>query len=210
MGTIEKVETLEKVAELYLKGYKPAEIARDLDLSPSQVRSHIKEYKEYIAGRVNEDPEFLDRLQENTLEALDRFDTLLREAWQTYETAKSADMLNQQINGMKLIKELEIERAKLLQLMGAKVDSGMMARMQKAEQVNEIVSRIIKEVVAQCDHCKAEVMPRLAEAFAMMNKHDEAVDIHPIEDDIEDVEIVEEVEEEEDHSNMMLDVVAYD
>lgn len=203
---LEKIDNLEKVSELYLKGYKPAEIGRALTLSPAAVKGYIAEYKVYINRRVDEDPAFLDRLQENTIEALERLDNLIHEAWETYETCKTADMVNQQINLIKVAGELEDKRAKLLQLMGAKADSGMMARMNKAEQVNGIVSRIIKDVVSDCPHCKLEVMPRLAEAFALMNKPEEAVDMEPMDDDIEEAEIVEEWDEGQQKS-LMYDVV---
>lgn len=202
-----QIDDMERVADLHLKGYKPAEIGRALQLSTVQVKRYISSYQEYIATRVEADPEFMDRLQENTLEALDKFDMLIREAWETYETAKNADMLNQQLNGIKILKELEMERAKLLQLMGAKVDSGMLARMNKAERVNEIVSRIIKEIVANCPKCKVEVMPRLAEAFEMMNKPEEAVDIRNEADFIDEAEIIEEDgEDHESHLNLLADV----
>lgn len=205
-----QIDDMERVADLHLKGYKPAEIGRTLQLSTVQVKRYISSYQEYIANRVESDPEFMDRLQENTLEALDKFDMLIREAWETYETAKNADMLNQQLNGIKILKELEMERAKLLQLMGAKVDSGMLARMNKAERVNEIVSRIIKDVVSNCPKCKVEVMPRLAEAFEMMNKPEEAVDIRNEEDFIDEAEIIEEEDgdDHEAHINMLADVIS--
>lgn len=204
-----QIDDMERVADLHLKGYKPAEIGRALQLSTVQVKRYIDSYQQYISNRIDEDPEFMDRLQENTLAALDKFDMLIREAWETYETAKGADMLTQQLNGIKIIKELEIERAKLLQLMGAKVDSGMLARMNKAEKVNEIVSRVIKEQISQCPKCKLEIMPRLAEAFDLMNKSEEIIDIVPMEDDIEEADIEEE-DGEDVHQNMMSDVLSID
>jgi len=210
--TLERIETLEKVGDLHLKSYKPSEIARQLGISPAQAKHYIAQYQELIRKKVNSDPDFLERVAENTGEALLRLDQLVKEAWETYETAKDNDMINQQINLLKVAGAFEQQRANLLQLMGAKMDSGMMARMSKAETVNGIVTRIIKDVVSDCDHCKVEVMPRLAEAFAIMNAQEEAVEMQPIDDDedIIDAEVVEEVEEEVDMALMMGDVVAHD
>lgn len=204
-----KIETLEKVGILVNKSYKNAEIARELNLTPREAKYYVDSYKEILADRVNADPDFLDRIQENTLEALDRLDLLVREAWETYATAKNMEMINQQINLLKACGDLEDKRAKLLQLMGAKADSGMMARMNKAERVNEIVSRIIKDVVSECSHCKLEALPRLAEAFALMNKGDEGVDIIRV-DDIEDAEVVEQDGEWDDgqQNALMFDVIS--
>lgn len=206
------IDNVEKVAELVNRGWKPGEIARHLNLKLPQVKKYISEYQEYLARRVEEDPEFLDRIQNNTLEALDRLDSLIKEAWETYDTAKAESLINQQINLLKVAGQFEQQRANLLQLMGAKIDGGMNARMQKAERVNEIVSSIIKEVVSQCDHCKVEVMPRLAEAFAMMNREEEAADMRPVnyeEDDIVDADVVEE-EDDHDQDAMMANVIALD
>ena len=201
-----QIDDLERVAELQIKGYKPPEIARALGLSTVQVKRLITANKEIIVNRVQDDPEFMDRLQENTIEALDKFDLLLKEAWETYDTAKSMDMINQQLVAIKTIKELEIERAKLLQLMGAKVDSGMLARMNKAEKVNAIVSGIIKDVVSSCPRCKPEAMMALAEAFTIMERGEEVVDVEPQEYiDVEEVE-----ESEHTHGNMMADIFSDD
>ena len=208
-GLVERIDTMEKVAELHLKGYKPSEIGRELSLSPAQTKHYVSQYKEYIANKVAHDPDFLDRIQDNTIEALERLDQLIKEGWETYETAKANDMINQQINLMKVVGGFEQQRANLLQLMGAKMDGGMMQRMQKAERVNEIVSRVIKEIVADCDRCKVQVQPRLAEAFAMMGKHEEAADMQPMSDDEPvEAEIIE--EDDHDQEGMMADVIAYD
>lgn len=201
-SVVAEIDTLEKVSQLYLKDYKPAEIGRALDLTPRQVRYYISEYKSYISHRVEEDPEFLDRLENNTMEALERLGMLIKEAWDTYETAKNNDLVAQQTNLLKVAGDFEDKRAKLLQLMGAKVDSGMTARMQRAERVNDIVSNIIKEIVSKCDVCKIEVAPRLAEAFAVMNREEEAVDMEPV--DVEDAEIIE----QEDTAAILADVIA--
>jgi predicted transcriptional regulator len=213
-STIERLELIEQVGDLHLKSYKPSEIARNLGISPAQAKHYIAQYQELLRRRVNEDPDFLDRVADNTFEALERLDGLVKEAWETYETAKNNDLINQQINLLKVAGAFEQQRANLLQLMGAKMDSGMTARMQRAEQVNSIVARIIKEVVSDCDHCKVEVMPRLAEAFAKMNQETEAVDLSRIEDsDVIDAEVIEEEEVEEDEHDMkgmMGDIVAYD
>lgn len=205
----DKIEMVEKVGELHLKSYKPAEIARRLGISPAQAKAYVEDYKVLIQRKVEQDPEFMERIGENTIEALERMDSIVAEAWATYETAKDNDMINQQINLLKVCGDLEDKRAKLLQLMGAKVDSGMMARMQRAERVNEIVSRIIKDVVIDCPRCKVEVMTRLAEAFDLMNQAEQAVELRELapEAEVVDVESEESGEwSEEDQAGMLADV----
>jgi hypothetical protein len=82
-----------------------------------------------------------------------------------------------------------------------------MGRMQKAEQVNEIVAGVIKDVVSKCDKCKLEAQIRLAEAFQMMNKPEQAAEMRPSssEADIIDVEEVE--EDTHDQAGLMADVI---
>lgn len=209
MSFVEKLDIIEKVSELRLKGYKPAEIARSLNISPAQTRHYINQYETFLQKRVNEDPDYLNRVAEHTFEALERLDNLIKEAWETYDTCRNNDMITQQINLIKVAGGLEAQRANLLQLMGGKMDSGMSSRVIRAEQVNEIVSNIIREVIADCDVCRLEAQPLLAEAFAKMDRQGEAAEMTPVEDeeDIVDAEVIE--DEEVETTEMMADVVSY-
>lgn len=207
MSLLDKIDHLEKVSELYLKGYKPSQIARALDISPAMAKSYVEQYKEAITNRVMEDPDFLDRIQDNTLEALEQIDLLIKEAWETYENAKELEMMNQQINLLKVAGDLTDKRNKLLQLVGAKLDSGMTARMQKAEQVNFVVSSIIKDIISQCPNCRGQAQVRLAEAFRDMNRPEDAVELHRV-GDAEDAIIIEEEETEEWSEDQQEDMMA--
>lgn len=206
-NVVEKLDIIEQVGDLRNKGWKPAEIGRHLDLSPKATKHYLEQHQEMLRRRVEQDPEFLDRIADNTIEALDRLDNLIKEAWEAYDTAKAEGMINQQINLLKVAGGFEAQRANLLQLMGAKMDSGMTARMQKAEQVNSIVAGVIKDVVSKCDRCKLEAQIRLAEAFAMMNKHEEAAELRPSNEGEEFVDVEEVEEDSHDHEAMMRDVI---
>jgi hypothetical protein len=100
----------------------------------------------------------------------------------------------------------EQQRANLLQLMGARMDGGMQARMQKAEEVNGMLADVIKEVVSTCPQCKLEVQVRLAEAFSRMNRPEDAAEMRPS-DDFIDVDSEEVEEGHHDHEGMMADVI---
>lgn len=204
---VEKLDTLERVGELKLKGWKPTEIARHLGISTHAAKHYIEQHKELLRKRVEEDPEFLERIADNTIEALDRLDTLIKEAWDTYDTAKNEGMINQQINLLKVAGSLEAQRANLLQLMGAKMDSGMMQRMHEAEQVNSIVSGVIKDIVSKCEHCKLEAQIRLAEAFQIMKRPEEAAEMRP---STKSPDFIDMEEDDHDQHAMMADVVDED
>lgn len=202
---VQQISDLERVSELHLKRHTPTQIARATGLSAAQVKRYIDQYQEAIATRVMDDPDFLDRLQENTLEALSQQDLLIKEAWDTYESAKDLEMMNQQINLLKVMNDLQDKRNKLLQLMGAKVDSGMTARMQRAEQVNQKISEVIKDIISDCESCRTKAQVKIAEAFAIMDKAEEAIDVEPI-DEIEEAEIVDDEKAAKKHTAMLDDV----
>lgn len=206
MGYIEKFEKLEKVSELYLKGFNYSQIARELGITPVHAKSLVDEYKEFIHDRAQEDPELLDRLVENTMEVLETISMIAKEAWDTYEQAKSYEMIQQRNASLKNLMDINEKKAKLLQLMGAKVDSGNTARLQRAEKVNEIVSSIIKEVISDCPKCRLEAQIKLAEAFRLMDRQEEMGEMVELEQP--EPEII--IEEEDDTEGMLSDIFGDD
>ena len=175
-GVIEKFDKLEQAAKLHLKGFTFAEIARELDIHVSTVREYVSEYKSWIVTRAENDPDLLDRLTENTMQALDEINLVLSEAWRAHEQAKEWEAMNHQLSALKLIKEINDSKAKLLQLAGARQDGGNMAHLKRVEQVNQIVSEIIKEIIKDCPRCRQEAQVKLAEAFDLMGKQDDITD----------------------------------
>lgn len=187
MGTtIEKFDEFQKASSYFLKGWNHAEIARELDIPIVKAKHLIKEYKEFIQQRAQDDPDFLDRLAENTLELLDEVDQLKREAWEVYELAKDNQVMSQMAPALKLAGEFTDKRAKLLQLMGARTDSGSTARMKRAEEVNRIVTYILRDVVSDCPKCKVEVQAQLAQAFSLMGEAENVTDPTLIDGEIVD------------------------
>lgn len=197
MSYIEKFEKLEKVAALHLKGYNYSQIGRELNVTPAHAKHLVEEYKEFVKERAQSDPDLLDRLVENTLEVLETVDMISREAWETYEQAKDFEMIQQRNASLKNLMDITDRKAKLLNLMGGNVDSGATARLRKAERVNEIVSSIIKEVIADCPNCRVEAQIKLQEAFSLMDREEAAADMEEL-PAIEKAEVidVEEVDEE--------------
>jgi predicted transcriptional regulator len=174
------MEQLEKVAEYHLKGWTASQIARELGLSVVAVKRYIEEYKEAIRNRVDQDPNFLEKLAENTLEVLDSMKMIEKEIWETYNWATENEVISQRIAALREARAATESRAKLLQLMGVKTDSSVYAKLRRAERVNEIVSGVIKEIVAHCDRCKYEAQIRLAEAFAVLERESEMVQLKPL------------------------------
>jgi hypothetical protein len=172
---VEKFQTLERVGELLGKGYRFTEIARELNITPAHAKKLADDYTSLVREQVSNDPDFLERLAENTAMMFEQMDLIKKEAWKTYDDAKNFGAQNMQLQALKIAMDVAERQAKLLQLMGAKVDSGSTARLQKAERVNEIVSGIIKDVISGCPRCKREAHAKLAEAFALMDRAEEGI-----------------------------------
>ena len=147
---IEKIKDVEDVGQLHVKGYSMHEIASLLALKTTDVKEYIEEYKKIIAKQVDDDPYFLERVQFNTIKALQEFDQLSKEAWETINIATDHGMVPARIQAIKLAGELATKKAQLHKLLGMNTsDSDYIQRMQKAENVNQILSRVLRDVISK-------------------------------------------------------------
>jgi len=197
---IEKTETIfdkakkvEQVGLLHLKGYSVADIAELEQLSPKTVRDYVSQYKSFLEDRAEDDPYFLEKVQFNTIKALAEFDEISKESWETVEIATREGMVAGRNQALKLCLDVATKKAQLHQLMGGtKTDGEYIARMQKAETVNQIISKVVKDIVADCEVCKPKARKALQEAFSMMNSDGfDSTDSASEDLDIEDAEIVD-------------------
>jgi predicted transcriptional regulator len=167
----DKARKVEKVGLMHLKGYSNADIGELESLSQPTVRDYISQYKVFLEGQAESDPYFLEKVQFNTIKALAEFDEISKEAWETVEIATREGMVSARNQALKLCLDIATKKAQLHQLMGtAKTDGEYIARMQKAETVNQIISKVIRDVIAECDVCRDRARPMLKEAFSMMSE----------------------------------------
>lgn len=199
-GQIEKAETIfdkakkvEQVGLLNLKGYSIADIAELEQIDPKTVRDYISQYKSFLEDRAEDDPYFLEKVQFNTIKALAEFDEISKESWETVEIATREGMVAGRNQALKLCLDVATKKAQLHQLMGGtKTDGEYIARMQKAETVNQIISKVVKDIIADCEVCKPKARKALQEAFSMMNSEDfDASETVDEDIDIEDAEIID-------------------
>jgi len=179
---IDKVRDIEEAGLLAVKGYSYHEIASLLSISTTQAKEYISEYKKIINRQADEDPYFLERIQFNTIKALQEFDQLSKEAWETVNIATDHGMVPARIQAIKLASDIATKKAQLHKLMGGnQADSEYIGRMQKAENVNQILSKILRDVISQHPEIADQVRRELAIAFEIMGK----------DDDVQDGEIIE-------------------
>lgn len=179
---LDKIKDIEEAGLLYVKGYNYNEIATLLSIKTNEAKEYIAEYKKILERQAEDDPYFLERVQFNTIKALQEFDQLSKEAWETVNIATDHGMVPARIQALKLCGELASKKAQLHKLLGGtNSDGNYIQRMQKAESVNQILSRILRDVIAKHPQIADEVRRELAVAFEIMGK----------DDDVQDADIIE-------------------
>lgn len=174
---IDKIKEVERSGLMHVKGYNYSDIASFLSISITEVKENIQEYKKIIQRQVDEDPYFLEKVQFNTIKALSEFDELSKEAWETIAIATDHGMISARIQAIKLAGEIAKNKAQLHKLLGASTSDGeYIARMQKAESVNQILSKILRDVISKYPEIAEEVRRELAVAFEIMDRP-EVIDV---------------------------------
>lgn len=171
---IDRLKVVENVGLYSIKGYSKHEIAGLMGLSVKEVGDCVTEYKKILNRQAESDPYFLERIQFNTIKALEEFDEISKEAWETVEIATSQGMIAQRIAALKLTTDIATKKAQLHKLMqqNTSADGEYIQRMQRAENVNHILSKILRDVVAKHPQIASEVRQELALAFELMGEDD--------------------------------------
>jgi len=185
LGLSDELRLVEEAGTLSIKGYNYSNIAELLEISPYKAKQYVKEYFRIVRDQADEDPYFLERVQQNTLRFLNELDEISKEAWETVNVATDNGMVTARTQALKLALEVTVKKAQLHQLMGGtKSDSEYIARMQKAESVNQILSSVLRDVISDCERCRDMARIKLAEAFSLMDSADsEPVDEAELADD---------------------------
>ncbi len=184
MGLLEDLDRVSEAGALNLKGYSYNNIADIMDVTPYKAKQYVQEYFAIIQDQAAKDPYFLERIQENTLRFLKELDEISKEAWETVNIATENTMIGARTQALRLALDITVKKAQMLQLMGSKntMDGDYVARLQKAERVNQMLAKVVGDIVSGCDRCKELARVQLAEAFAMMDTDDEVADAEVVED----------------------------
>ena len=182
---VNELDDIEEAGLMYIKGYKMSEISTVMNITAKKARKYVNDYKQVLQRRSEEDPYFLEKVQYNTLKALDEFDEVSKEAWETVTIATDHGMISARVQALKLAAEVAAKKAQLHHLLGGNnADVEYVARMQRAESVNQILSKILRETISKFPEIAEEVRNELALAFELMESSDM---------DVVDAEIVESV-----------------
>ncbi len=170
----DKLQEIDECGRMYLKGYNFKEISDLKGIDPRTAKNYVEEYNANLEKMAKDDPYFLDKIQLNTLRALGELNEVSKEAWESVELATRDGMISARIQAIRLGLDTAKAKAQIHQLLGGAgaSDGELIARMQRQESVNTILSRVISEVVADCDSCRNLARSKLKEAFAILDSGD--------------------------------------
>lgn len=167
---LDDLAEIEQAGLLHVKGYSVHEISSLVNAPIERTKEMIAEYKKILNRQAELDPYFLEKIQFNTIKALQEFDQLSKEAWETINIATDHGMVPARIQAIKLAAEVATKKAQLHKLMGGnQADAQYISRMQKAENVNQILSKILRDVISKHPQIAEEVRRELEIAFEIMN-----------------------------------------
>jgi len=170
---VDELNDIEEAGIMSIKGYRISEIATIMDITAKKARKHVKDHRELLDRRSQEDPYFLEKVQYNTLTALEEFDEVSKEAWETVTIATDHGMISARVQALKLAGEMAAKKAQLHHLLGGNnADAEYVARMQRAETVNQILSKILRDTIASFPEIANEVRSELSLAFELMENAD--------------------------------------
>ena len=167
---LDDLADIEQAGLLHVKGYSIHEISSLMSVNADKAKQMIVEYRKILNRQAESDPYFLEKIQFNTIKALQEFDQLSKEAWETVNIATDHGMVPARIQAIKLAAEVATKKAQLHKLMGGnQTDAQYIARMQKAENVNQILSKILRDVISKHPQIAEEVRKELEIAFEIMS-----------------------------------------
>jgi hypothetical protein len=91
------------------------------------------------------------------------YSMLIEEGWDVINQAGTVGDLGKKTAGIKIVADIQQKQIDMLQKAGLIEDSEIAQQIIDTERKQEILVKILKEVVAGCDHCKREVFKRLEE-----------------------------------------------
>jgi len=156
---LDRYEQINRVAQMYIKGTtNPTTISKELGIKRAEAISLIEEWREI--ARDNDD------IKEQAAEALQagiqHYSMIVERFWETVEQADVAADYKTKNAVLKNIADVEAKKIDMLQKAGLYDDAAIGDEIAEMEEKQAILISILKEVTANCDHCKIEVARRLA------------------------------------------------
>jgi hypothetical protein len=151
-------ERINKVVDLFLKGTtNPNQIARVTGFKRTDVQDYLNEWRSVIQS----DRQIQMRAREALAGADKHYSMLIEEGWDVISQSGNQGDLSKKTAGIKLVADIQQKQIDMLQKAGLIEDSEVAEQIIETERKQEILVKILKEVVSDCSHCKKEVFTRL-------------------------------------------------
>jgi hypothetical protein len=159
MTDLEKpFEQMNKVVEMSLKGYEPGKIAKELEIKRADVVRILDEWKSYAQN----DKTIQERAREALTASDQHYSMLINKAWETVEQADLAADYRTKVGAIKLVAEIQSKQMEMLQKAGLLDNAEVGARIAEAEEKQDILIGILRDVTSKCPTCQREVKQRLS------------------------------------------------
>lgn len=151
-------ERINKVVDAFLKGTtNPSQIAKITGFKRTEVQDYLDEWRSVIQS----DRQIQMRAREALSGADRHYSMLIEEGWDVINQSSQIGDLGKKATGIKLVADIQQKQIDMLQKAGLIEDSEMASQLMETERKQEILVKILKEVVSECNHCKVEVHRRL-------------------------------------------------
>lgn len=151
-------ERINQVVDLFLKGTtNPNQIARITGFKRTEVQDYLNEWRSVIQS----DRQIQMRAREALAGADKHYSMLIEEGWDVINQSGTQGDLSKKTAGIKLVADIQQKQIDMLQKAGLIEDSEIAEQIIETERKQEVLVKILKEVVADCQHCKKEVFTRL-------------------------------------------------
>ena len=151
-------EKINKVVDLFLKGTtNPNQIARLTGFKRLEVQDYLNEWRSVMQS----DRQVQMRAREALSGADKHYSMLIEEGWDVINQSGTQGDLSKKTAGIKLVADIQQKQIDMLQKAGLIEDTEMASQMMETERKQEVLVKILKEVVVGCSHCKKEVFSRL-------------------------------------------------
>lgn len=140
------------------KGKTVSEIATALKKPRQRVKEIIEEWG-VVASRNDV---VRTRAREALATADAHYSKLIGHAYEVMEEADGNSNLPAKTNAIKLIADMEARRIDMLQKSGLLENKELAEEMMETQRKQKALEAILKEVVADCDHCRIQVLNRLS------------------------------------------------
>lgn len=151
MSDIEKYEddydNIIAVGELFSKGSSPPQISTELDIPLRDVKRHIMQFKGMMKSMARNNINIAERAAVVFEEVDHHWGIVLKEAWKNKEEAERNGSTGTVNQSLKLIADIQKERARLFKDLGAQQDAEIIAELEEARRNQEILVNILRTAI---------------------------------------------------------------